>query len=694
MAPRKKSLGKDAVATCLVRMLHPSQVIRTAFPNVEKNQKVSDLCVRRMEVMKINRQDKLAVVMVSDAFKSDGDLIEVYALPRFVHVVTEGPADLFFGVDDPQPPLPVDDDAPVPEFGAEVQELIENFQVGQDEEDVLVLAAEVDIDDDNAPAPENVPNEGPDDDIFEQWGHDGICFRRMGGATNQTARLKGWTAEMMPSLLQVFEILFFKTFVQEVIIKRVNDGIDGNAVSYGEFLRFLGLWLYMGGVTGPSRRDWFSAAPVDEFDGAPARLNGIMSRNRFEAILKALRYTDLDPPAYRDPFFEVRQMLMRWNSNMKENFVPSTFNCLDESMSTWTNKYTCPGFMFVPRKPWPFGNEYHTISCAKSNVLWGLELVEGKDQPRELPKHFDVLGKTVGLLLRLTEPIWHTGKVVILDSGFCVLKGLQELKMRGVFASALIKKRRYWPKYIRGEEIKTHFENKEVGDVDSWKGNLQGVPFHVYCMKEPDYVMSLMSTYGTNERTGKLTSRKWKENGVVKTKTFSYPEVVANHFLYRHSIDDHNSKRHSPISLEVTWATSWWPNRVFAFLLAVTEINTMLVMEMLRGVKHPPTLEFRRRLSRELIYNPYIDQDEGDLRKSKRSLGEVTHTLLSIPRKKKFRGSQLVPSKCNYPQVTCIGKHRKTRSYCKCSPGVYRCSDCFAEHILETTETLNEVDVI
>jgi hypothetical protein len=43
--------------------------------------------------------------------------------------------------------------------------------------------------------------------------------------------------------------------------------------------------------------------------------------------------------------------------------------------------------------------------------------------------------------------------VVILDSGFCVLQCLVELKKIGVFASAVIKKRRYWPKYVPGEQI-------------------------------------------------------------------------------------------------------------------------------------------------------------------------------------------------------------------------------------------------
>ena len=56
--------------------------------------------------------------------------------------------------------------------------------------------------------------------------------------------------------------------------------------------------------------------------------------------------------------------------------------------------------------------------------------------------------KTVGLLLRLTKPIWGTSWLVILDSGFCVLDGIIALWNEDIFASALIKKRKHWPCYI------------------------------------------------------------------------------------------------------------------------------------------------------------------------------------------------------------------------------------------------------
>ena len=154
--------------------------------------------------------------------------------------------------------------------------------------------------------------------------------------------------------------------------------------------------------------------------------------------------------------------------------------------------------MFVPQKPWPFGNEYHDAGCADSDIIWALELHEGKDHPTQLNnKEFDKLGKTIGTLLHLTKPVWGSGKIFVLDSGFCVLKAIIELKKKGVVAAALIKKQCYWPKYVPGDSIITHFQDKEIGASDALQGELDNVKFHIVGMKEPDYVMMIMTTYRT-----------------------------------------------------------------------------------------------------------------------------------------------------------------------------------------------------
>ena len=107
-----------------------------------------------------------------------------------------------------------------------------------------------------------------------------------------------------------------------------------------------------------------------------------------------------------------------------------------------------------------------------------------------------------------------------MDSGFCVTKVLVELRKKGVFGATLIKKRRYWPSNIKGDAIYTHFSSKYVGNVDSVKQVEYGVDYHVFCMKEPDYAMKLMTTYGKLEPMDDRTWRKFKRGGVMETKEF------------------------------------------------------------------------------------------------------------------------------------------------------------------------------
>ena len=75
--------------------------------------------------------------------------------------------------------------------------------------------------------------------------------------------------------------------------------------------------------------------------------------------------------------------------------------------------------------------------------------MEGKERPTELgKKKWEELGKTVGLMLRMCEPIFSTGKCVVLDSVFCVSKGITALLEFGVYAAVIIKMRTYWPRFV------------------------------------------------------------------------------------------------------------------------------------------------------------------------------------------------------------------------------------------------------
>ena len=117
----------------------------------------------------------------------------------------------------------------------------------------------------------------------------------------------------------------------------------------------------------------------------------------------------------------------------------------------------------VSRKPYPFGNEWHTICCALAHIMCRAHIVEGKGRPTEIgQKKWEDLGNTVGPMLGMCEPIFLTGKCVVLDSGFCVSKGITALLEFCVYTAALINKIKYWPKGVPGDAIDQYFSYKDV----------------------------------------------------------------------------------------------------------------------------------------------------------------------------------------------------------------------------------------
>ena len=123
-----------------------------------------------------------------------------------------------------------------------------------------------------------------------------------------------------------------------------------------------------------------------------------------------------------------------------------------------------------------------------------------------------------------------------------------------------------------------------------------------------------------------------------KNGKFHYPEVVGNHFLYRHSVDDHNNKQHSPISLEVVWATKYWPNHVFSFLLGVMEVNVNLATTYFCRQNQKGQIEFWKLLVKTLVLNTYYDEEQDNDKKRKHGILAIVSS--HYPRGKIFQAQE------------------------------------------------------
>ena len=230
------------------------------------------------------------------------------------------------------------------------------------------------------------------------------------------------------------------SFIKHMILPQTNNNlpVGKKNVLYGEFLRWLGFWMLMGTLIGTQRHEVWATHTINVFHGVSPCLGIWISSKHFDAILSALSFTDAIPPTYLYKFWEIRQMVEAWGGgggfNMMENFVPWDVNCVDKSTGQTTSHAlgSCSS---------PINNGHLATSTIPSVAVMGIDLVEGKDHPRALgQQEFHNMGSTVGLLLRMLASIFHKGYVVILDSDFCVLKAIIEVRKKGVFASALIKK--------------------------------------------------------------------------------------------------------------------------------------------------------------------------------------------------------------------------------------------------------------
>ena len=208
-------------------------------------------------------------------------------------------------------------------------------------------------------------------------------------------------------------------------------------------------------------------------------------------------------------------------------------------------------------------------------------------------------------MLRMCIPIFVSGEAVVLDSGFFVAKGITELESKGVYAAALIKKRRHWPEVVHGDLIDTHFEDKEVVyvviiEVITEYNKL----FTIFCMKEPYCVMKRIASWMTlNELEGSSTRRYFTDSsGTKEAKNFTYWKPFGFHFRYRHQVDDSNIWRHAYIYLERTWFTKSWSDRNFAWYLPVSELNTALASGQFQNyMVVQPSLEFGRVLAMDCL---------------------------------------------------------------------------------------------
>ena len=204
----EKEPWERAEVSCLIKFLHPSELIRKAYPNPLNQQWLENCITLRQDVKKIKQKEQLSLVVTHHDFKyDDGELLELYAVKRHFKVENEGDPDYFFDG------VAKDDNEQTKE--EVLPQVIDDELMGVNDGGPQNLAAAlngvVDSDDDNEPAPENVPTPGVSTTTVPspECGHEGICYQCQPSNPNSKAKLADLVDVTRNNIyVQLFERLF------------------------------------------------------------------------------------------------------------------------------------------------------------------------------------------------------------------------------------------------------------------------------------------------------------------------------------------------------------------------------------------------------------------------------------------------------------------------------------------------------
>ena len=157
------------------------------------------------------------------------------------------------------------------------------------------------------------------------------------------------------SRLDLFMNLYGMEYIKDVVIPETNKSLN-SAMNLSEYFCVIDCHLIVDCCVGHYVRDFFLRDIITPQKGSPIRLNHIIPGRRLEKINQVMSYKNIAIPEFTYLIFQQRQMQEGWNKNMSAHFESSWVNLPDESIQECINQYNFPGWVFVPRKPHPFGN--------------------------------------------------------------------------------------------------------------------------------------------------------------------------------------------------------------------------------------------------------------------------------------------------------------------------------------------------
>lgn len=229
-----------------------------------------------------------------------------------------------------------------------------------------------------------------------------------------------------------------------------------------------------------------------------SRYRAVMSRERFEFLLLAIRFDDKDTRQERsneDPLAPIRDIWDLFVKNCQDNYKPSSYVTIDEQLLAFRGK--CRFRMYIPNKPAKYGLKLVMACDTATSYMFNAIPYTGKKTYRgELPI-------AEYLVKELTKPIHGSNRNLTCDNWFTSIKLAQDLlepPFNLTYVGTVRSNKREIPAEMKNS--KTRPVGTSIFCFDREKTLVSYKP-------KPNKVVFLVSTMHSNSELNEHTKKPW-----------------------------------------------------------------------------------------------------------------------------------------------------------------------------------------
>ncbi|KAL9976924.1 hypothetical protein ACROYT_G014267 [Oculina patagonica] len=403
------------------------------------------------------------------------------------------------------------------------------------------------------------------------------------------------------SILDYF-LLLFTTELLQLIVDNTNKyafdtDLDGEMLgdfaptSLNELKAFLGVVILIGIVKLPKISDYWS---TDERFYQPG-VAKVFSRDRFLQLMKYLHISDpttlpeRDDPDYK--LYRVKPVIQALAQTFEQMYNPHRAQAIDEAMVKFKGRI---GFLqYMPMKPCKRGIKIWCRCDSTNGYLCQFEVYIGKESETQvalLPGQAE--GSIAATVRRLTRSLVGKNSYVFMDNFFSSISLFQELLREKIFCCGTLRKnRKGFPESLKTVKLKEQGESKFARSNNMvctiWRDKASNKP------------VTILSTQ-CNPVGGDQVKRRKKRGAQWVDVMINRPNSVAFYNKFMGGVDMHDqARRYYNLTIK---SVKWW-KYLFWFFLDAAIVNSFIIYKESPDTSTLTHLDFRLKLSKELIGN-------------------------------------------------------------------------------------------